>query len=777
MKKQLGLLLGFLFWANIAIAAFPPFKAQDIRLEGMQHVEPGVVFRNFPISTGDLVTQQGLSAAVKRLYKSGYFQDIEVENEAGVLILKVIERPSVGKIRIEGNKAIKTEALKKGLNSAGLKEGIVFKRSALERITTELKTVYASQGRYNAKIKTEIEPIGGNRVAVNIEIVEGRVALIKHINIVGNAVYSDDTLKDFFETSLPSMWSWFSKSGRYSREKLSADIEKMRSYYLNSGYINFKVTSTQVSISPDKRSVFISLNVEEGVKYSIGQIAVKGELVVAESVIREGLNFKTGDTFSRQKITSSREEMVNILGKSGYMFASIQPVPDATSGNTVDVEFYLNPGKRTYVRRINIKGNDKTADLVIRRQMQQMESALASTEKITKSKERLDRSGYFSNVSIGTTAVPGTDDQIDVDLTVEERASGNFTASVGFSQTESFILEFGISQDNFLGTGNRVSASLSQSDVKKEVRLDYTNPFYTVDGVSRGFDFYLKKEDFDESSSSKYKIDEYGVGVTFGYPINEYQRISARFGVENITIDPNTETSQEVSRYISDNGDKFTSTNTTLYWTENKLNRRLFPTSGRKQSVSLELSLPGSDLNYYKLRYNGAWIKSLSVNEKWLIGARGNLGYADSIGKDDFPFFKNFFAGGIGSMRGVSGNSLGPRDTPKVGAADQNSDPFGGNVLITGGVDFIFPLLGVDDATKYRTSLFLDYGGIYATKCLVSGANCNTGVELSDVKYSAGLGFTWLTPVGPLTFSYAKLLNKEVNDDEKTFDFTLGGSF
>jgi outer membrane protein insertion porin family len=777
MKKQLGLLLGFMFWTNLALAAFPAFKVQDIRLEGMQHIEPGIVFHNFPISTGDVVTQQGLSAAVKRLYKSGYFQDIEVEREDNILIIKIIERPAVGKIRLKGNKAIKSDALREGLEKAGLKEGVVFKRSALERIKTELKSVYASQGRYNAKVNTEIEPIGGNRVAVNIDVTEGRVALINHINIVGNSVYDDEKLTDLFESTLPTMWSWFSKSGRYSREKLSADIERMRSLYLNNGYIDFKVTSTQVSISPDKRSVFISINVDEGAKFSIGQINIKGELVVAEDEVRKGLKFKSGDTFSRERLTATREEMVNILGKSGYMFARIQPVPNPVSDNVVDVDFYLSPGKRTYVRRINIKGNEKTGDLVIRRQMQQMESAIASTEKITKSKERLDRSGYFSEVSIATTPVPGTDDQIDVDLTVEEQSSGNFTASLGFSQTEKVILEFGISQDNFLGTGNRVSAGIAQSDVKKEIRLDYTNPFYTVDGVSRGFDIYLREEDFDESSSSKYKINEYGAGVTFGYPINEYQRLSMRLGIENIKIDPNKETSQEVTKYISDNGDKFTNTNATLYWTENKLNRGIFPTEGHKQRVSLEVALPSSDLSYYKLAYNGSWIKSLTLDERWLIGARGELGYADSFGNKDFPFFKNFFAGGIGSMRGVSGNTLGPRDTPKIGASDQDTDPLGGNVMVTGGVDLIFPIFGEDNGKKYRTSLFVDFGGIYATECIVSGSNCKTGVELGDLKYSTGLGFTWITPIGPLTFSYAKLLNKEDGDDEKTFDFTLGGSF
>jgi len=772
MKRQLGLLLGFLFWTNIAFAAFDAFKVQDIRIEGIQRVEPGVVFRNFPISTGDVVLQQGLSAAVKRLYQSGYFQDIQVEREGDVLILKIVERPAISKIRLKGNKVLKSEQLLEGLEQAGLKEGVVFKRSALDKIKTQLKDAYASQGRYNAQIEAKIEPTIGNRIAVNITIVEGRIALINHINIIGNSVFDDEQLKELFKSQLPTWWSWISKSDRYSRERLAADIESLRSFYLDRGYINFNVTSTQVSISPDKRNVFISINVSEGAQFSVGEISIKGKLVVDESELRKALAFKSGDVFSRELLINSRQEMLTVLGDQGYMFANIQPVTEPVAGNTVDIKFRLNPGKRTYVRRINIKGNEKTADLVIRRQLKQMEAAIASSEKIKKSKQSLDRSGYFSEVDIATTAVPGTDDQIDVDLTVQERASGNFTASIGYSQTDNIILNFALSQDNFLGSGNRVGIDLTKSSSKKQVKLDYLNPFYTVDGVSRGFDVYFRNEDFEENSSSKYKIDEYGVGVSFGYPVNEYQRLSVRFGAENIKIDPNNNTSTEVTKYIADNGSKFTNTNATVSWSENRMNRRIFPTNGREQSASFQISIPGSDLSYYRLSYDGSWIKPLSEKENWLIGARGNVGYSEKLGNKDYPFFKNYFGGGIGSMRGVSANSLGPRDS--------EGDSIGGNVSVTGGADLIFPMIGLDNAKKYRTSIFVDFGGIYATNCLTGGgaqSSCNSGVQLDDLRYSAGLGFTWLTPLGPLTFSYAELLNKKEGDSPKSFDFTLGGTF
>lgn len=771
MKKHLALLISFIFWTNIAYAAFPPFKVEDIRLEGIQRIEPGVVFRNFPISTGDVVTQQGLSAAVKKLYQSGYFQDIEIEREGGFLVLKIVERPAVSKIRIKGNKVIKTENLKMGLDRAGLKEGVVFKRSALDRIKTEIQDVYVSQGRYNAKIETEVELLNGNRVAINITIKEGLIALISHINIVGNKVYSDDDLKELFTSQLPSFWSWFSKNDRYSREKLAGDIERLRSYYLDRGYINFEVSSTQVSISPDKKSVFITVNVSEGEKYNVGEMSIAGNLVVPEEDLRKAILLETGETFSRKVLADSREKMIAVLGNSGYMFADIQPVPEVQSDQTVAIRFLVSPGKRTYVRRINIKGNEKTADVVIRRQLQQMEAALASSEKITKSKESLDRSGFFSQVDVATTPVPGTDDQIDVDLSVEEQPSGNFTASVGYSQSDNIILDFGISQDNFFGSGNRVSANVIKSSVKKEVKFDYLNPFYTVDGVSRGFNVYFRNEDFAENSTSKYKIDEYGVGVTFGYPINEYQRVSLKFGAENIKVTPNATTSAEVSNYIAQNGDSFTNTTTTLGWSDNQMNRALFPTRGHRQNISLELSLPGSNLSYYRAFYSGSWIRPLNKREELLVGLRTKIGYAGKVGSKDFPFFKNYFAGGIGSIRGVSNNSLGPRDSL--------GDPIGGNVLITGGADLIFPIPGIDDPKKYRTSLFLDYGGVFTTKCITgtTASKCNQGINLDDMKYTAGFGFTWITPLGPLTFSYAKILNKKTGDDPKAFDFTLGGTF
>jgi len=773
MKKQYGLFLGLLCWANITLAAFPAFQVQDIRLKGVQHVEPGAVFRNFPISTGDVITQPALTAAVKSLYQSGYFENIEIEREGDVLILNISERPAVSKIRLKGNKAIKTENLLTGLESSGLKEGIVFKRSALQKIKDELQNLYSSQGRYNAKVDTEVVPVAGNRVAINIDIKEGSIAKINHINIVGNTVFDNEELTELFNSKLPSFWSWFSKDDRYSRERLSADIETLRSYYLDRGYINFKVTSTQVSISPDKKSVFISVNIDEGQQFVIGDISIKGELVVGEDSLRKVLMFNSGSVFSRSEVNKATESMKNVLGNSGYMFADIRTIPDPVSENTVDVSFFVTPGKRTYVRRINIKGNEQTADFVIRRQIQQMESALASSEKIKKSKETLDRTGFFATVDVATTPVPGTDDQIDVDLSVVEQASGNFTASVGFSQTESIIFGIGVSQNNFLGSGNRVSAEFTKSSSEQNVSFNYTNPFYTVDGVSRGFDVFYRDEDFEESSSSKFKINEFGGGVSFGYPIDEFQRLSFRLGLENVEVEPNDETSGEIETYIANNGDNFTNAIATIGWSENRLNRGVFPTAGYKQSLSLNVAVPGSDLSYYNINYSGSWIKSLSLDDRWLLGARGNLGYADTMGDKDFPFFKHFFAGGIGSMRGVSGNTLGPRD-------DQD-DPIGGNVEITCGVDFIFPMIGLDDKTKYRTSLFVDFGGIYATECLAGGTTgdtrCNEGVNLSDLKYSAGIGFTWVTPLGPLTFSYAKLLNKEDGDEERTFDFSLGGTF
>jgi len=771
MKKTIGYLVGCMLWAGLAQAAFEPFKVQDIRLEGIQRIEPGVVFRQFPLATGDLVTQSSVSSAVKKLFQSGYFEDIQVEKQGDILLLKVVERPAVSLIRIEGSKAIKEEDLRSGLEQSGLREGDVFKRSALDRIRLDLQRLYVAQGRYGAQIDVEVEPLAGNRVALNIDINEGETATIQHINIVGNTLFPDEDLKELFTLKLPSFWSFFTKDDRYAREKLSGDLERLRSYYLDRGYLEFNIDSTQVSITPDRKHVFITVNVTEGDKFTVKDLGLAGDLVIDRETLSEGFVLKPGDVFSRKLMNRGQDNITRKLGDQGYLFAKVTPVPEV-DGDQVAIKYIVDPGQQTYVRRITIKGNHRTSDVVVRREFQQMEAALASTEKIEHSKTRIERTGFFKNVEINTQPVPGTSDQVDVHVEVEEQTSGQFTASVGFSQSEGLILDLGVEQENFLGSGNKVGFGIAKSRIKKEASFSFVDPYYTVDGVSRGFDIFYRERDFSENDASKYDLDEYGGSLSFGYPIDDTQRLSFSIGYERIKINANAnEAPVEIDNYIADNGDSFDNFKGTIGWSDNTLNKGVFPTDGYRQWANLEVALPGSDLSYYRANYGVNWYRPIDEDNRWVVGLRGRLGYADALGDKEYPFFKNFFAGGIRTLRGFQNNSLGPQDS--------NGDSLGGNVMVTSGADLIFPIPFVEDGSSFRALMFFDAGNVYATSCLRGNANsrCEEGIDLGDLRYSAGVGVTWLSPLGPLSLSLGKPLNSKPGDDEETLQFALGQSF
>lgn len=774
MKNKFGLVLGLVLWAGSVNAAFAPFQVQDIRLEGVQRVEPGVVFRNFPIASGDTVSEASLAEATKQLFKSGYFEDISIARENGYLILSVKERPSISLIKLDGNKVIKDEDLLKGLSQSGLREGDVFKRSALDQIEQDLLRLYVGQGRYGAAISTAVEPLSGNRVALNIDIKEGSVASIQHINIIGNSVFEDEELKKLFSLKLPSFWSFYTKDDRYAREKLSGDLERLRSHYMDRGYVNFTIDSTQVSITPDKKHVFITVNIHEGEQYTIRDVDVSGDLVVAEEDLKGAVAVKAGDIFSRKAMIDAQSAMSKMLGDKGYMFANINPVPSVhEEDKTVSLKFFLDPGKLTYVRRINVRGNSRTADDVVRREMQQMEAAIVSTSNIERTKQKLERTGYFRSVNLETARVAGTDDQVDLNYTVEEQQSGQFTASIGFSQSDGIILDFGVQQDNFFGSGKKVGFNIANSSTRKEASFNYLDPFYTVDGVSRGFDVFYRKSDFEEDDVSSYSLNEYGGGVTFGYPIDDYQRLSFSLGIENIEVNTNAlKPVAEIQSFIDTEGGEYLNLKGTLAWSNNHLNRAIFPSSGYSHQASLEVSVPGSDLSYYKALYQTKWYKPFFDDSGWVLGLKGRLGYAQSYGDNTYPFFKHFFAGGLRTVRGFANNSLGPRDS--------NGDPFGGNLMAVGGAELIFPLPFIENQSGWRSLFFVDGGNVFTTECLSStsaASLCEEGIQFEEMRYSAGLGVSWLSPLGPLSFSVAKALNEKVVDDTELFQFSLGQSF
>ncbi|MBN3564141.1 outer membrane protein assembly factor BamA [Aliamphritea spongicola] len=769
MKRRFGVLFSLALFAFGAQAE--TFTVEDIRLEGIQRVEPGVALRYFAIDSGEQVDSAELASATRRLFKTGYFEDIQLERDGNVLVLRVKERPAVSLIRLEGNSVIDDEALLAGLEQTGLKEGDVFKRATLDQIRQDLLRLYVGRGRYGADIETEVEPLSGNRVALNINVTEGKVATIQHINIVGNTVFEEEELTDLFSLKLPGFWSFFTKSGRYAREKLSGDLERLRSFYLDRGYVNFNIDSTQVSVSPDKKHIFISINITEGDQYSVSSVDVTGDLVVPKEELMAALTISEGEIFSREKVTTSQTAVERKLGDQGYLFANVSPVPELNEDDkTVALRYFVAPGKRTYVRRINITGNTGTSDEAARRTITQMEGALASSEKIETSKGRIEQTGYFQSVDVETVPVPGTDDQVDLNYVLEEQNSGSLTAGIGFSRTSGLILNLGLRQDNFLGSGKQVGINVEKSDTRKELSFSYLDPYYTVDGVSRGFNFFFRERNFTNSNVSDYLTDEIGARVNFGYPIDDFQRINFSVGAEQVDLKTNgSNTAQEVFDFIEKEGDSYLNFTTSLRWTENKLNRRVFPTRGTYQSAELTVAIPGSDLTYHSERYEYKWYKPLDSVEDWIISARGRLGYAGSLGDNDYPFYRNYFSGGLTSVRGFKTNTLGPRDS--------QNDAFGGNVQIDGSVELIVPAPFIKDSSSIRTLVFFDIGNVFQTECLAGSTNCDSGIEFDELRYSAGIGFSWLTPVGPLSFALAQPLNSKSGDDEQTFEFALGRTF
>ncbi len=768
MSRFTTFLIAF-FWS--ALVAADSFHVEDIRVDGLQRISHGAVFRAFGIEVGDSVNDQQLAEASRRLFQTSYFNDIQLLRDDNVLVIRVTERPSISQIKIEGNDAIETEALLNGLSSLGLSEGEVFQRATLEKIRLELSRIYAAQGRYNSWIDLTVEDLPENRIGVNVVIKEGEAASIQHINIVGNTVFTDEELREQFDLSTPGFWSFFFKDDHYKREKFGGDLERLRSYYLNRGYINFKIDSTQVSITPDRKHVYITINVTEGDIYRFGSFELAGDLVVPEDELVHEVQLVEGEVFSRELAINSTTAISDRLGNDGYLRANVNPRYDVDEETkTVDITFVVDPGNRMYVRRIEFRGNKTSSDEVLRREMRQMEASWAASDKIEASKVRLDRLGYFSSVNVNTKPVAGTEDQVDLEYSVAEQLSGSLTASIGFSQSSGIILAGKVAQKNFLGTGKQVSVGMNTSKTDTEYSFSYNDPYYTVDGVSRGFDAYFLQQDFDEDDVSNYNLDTFGFNVNFGYPINEYQRLRFSAGYENTEVKLNDDIPEEITSFISEEGDSYNQFTGSLSWTDNHLNKGLLASAGYKQAVTLEFSLPGSSLNYYKLNYEGNRYFPLAGD--WILNLRGGLGYAGSYGDtSSMPFYKNFFSGGLGSVRGFKNNSLGPR------ANNDDEDPLGGDIQVEGSVELIFPFPFGDDDGKLRSLVFFDIGNVFESDCLDSNPNCSSGFEYDEMRSSVGIGVSWLTFIGPLSFSIATPVTSESGDETESFQFALGRTF
>ncbi|GLX13593.1 MULTISPECIES: outer membrane protein assembly factor BamA [Pseudomonadaceae] len=763
------------------------FTISDIRVNGLQRVSAGSLFGALPLNVGESADDRTLTEATRELFKTGFFQDIQLGRDGNVLVITVVERPSISSIEIEGNKAISTDDLMKGLKQSGLDEGEIFQRATLEGVRNELQRQYVAQGRYSAEIDAEVIPQPRNRVALKININEGSVAAIQHINVVGNKVFSDEELQDLFELKTTNWLSFFKNDDKYAREKLSGDLERLRSYYLDRGYINMDITSTQVSITPDKKHVYITVNVDEGEKYTVRDVKLSGDLKVPEEEVRALLLVKEGQVFSRKVMTSTSELITRRLGNEGYTFANVNGVPEPhNDDNTVSITFVVDPGKRAYVNRINFRGNTKTEDEVLRREMRQMEGGWASTYLIDQSKTRLERLGFFKEVNVETPQVPGTDDQVDVNYSVEEQASGSITASVGFAQNAGLILGGSITQNNFLGSGNRVSIGLTRSEYQSRYNFSYTDPYWTEDGVSLGYNAFYRTTDYDklDVDVSSYSVDSLGAGINIGYPISETSRLTYGLTVQQDEINTGRYTVDEIFDFTRQEGDKYLNFKASAGWSESTLNRGVLANRGHSQSLVFETTVPGSDLSFYKIDYRGQIFKPLT--DTYTMRFHTQLGYGGAFGSTSkLPFYENYYAGGFNSVRGFKDSSLGPRSTPSTGQngtardPDQDPLPFGGNVLIQGGAELLFPMPFVKDQRSLRTALFWDVGNVFDTDCSAGqkrrGDSCD--IDFGNLASSVGVGVTWITALGPLSFSLGMPIKKPDDADTQVFQFSLGQTF
>jgi outer membrane protein insertion porin family len=758
-----SLLLAGMLFSQLASA----FVVEDIQVEGLQRISAGTVFNYLPVKTGDEVNSGNSSKIIRALHKTGFFQEIRLEQQGNVLIVFVHERPAIAEINISGNKDLDTDLLMGGLKDVGLAEGRVFKRALLEQVEQELNRQYFSRGKYGVQIKSTVTPLERNRVGVDIEISEGLTARIKKINIIGNQAVDDDDLLDELELGVPAWYAIFSSRDKYSKQALAGDLETLRSYYLDRGYIDFKIESTQVSITPDKKDIYITIAVHEGDIFTLSDIKLAGELELPQEELFPLIHLRRGGIFSRKRLTASADRLNSKYSDAGYAFANVNSIPDIDRENrTVAITFFVDPGKRVYVRYINISGNSTTRDEVLRREMRQMESAWFSGESTRLSRERLQRLGYFNDVNIETPAVPGANDLVDIDLSVTEAASGSLSAGIGYSETQGVLFNASISQNNFLGTGKQVSAGFDTSDATKKISFAYTNPYYTIDGISQGYELSYRKTDYSELNVSSYSTDVGRLGVNFGIPVTEYDRLKFSLAYEHTTFFLGSSPSDQVKAFCPEDfctkgGKKFSDYEVVGSWIHDTRDRAIFPIRGGRQVFTTEINIPGSDLQYYRLTYRNSHYFPLTSNVT--LKLNGELGYGSSYGdSDEMPFFKNFYAGGIGSVRGFDENSLGPKDS--------DDDALGANARIVGQMELLFPIFGDDFKDTVRAGLFLDAGNVFD----VAGGE---EVVWDSFRVSTGLMLSWYSPVGALSFSLGYPLKEEKGDDTNSLQFRIGSGF
>ncbi len=757
--KLAGFSLLLLYAASAA--AIEPFVVTDIRVEGIQRTEAGTVFSYLPVKVGDTLDDERAAAAIRALFATGFFKDVRLNVEQGVLVVLVRERPSIASIAIDGVKDIPKEQLRDNLKSVGLAEGRIFDQSALDKAEQELKRQYVVRGKYGMTVKTTVTELERNRVAVSFKVVEGKNSKIRQINIIGNQVFSASELRDTMALDTPKWLSWFGSSDQYSKPKLAADLETLRSFYLDAGYLEFSLDSTQVSITPDKRDIYITINLTEGAKYTVSEIKLAGPpSILPHEQMLKLITLQPGDVFSRRELTESSKKIGDYLGDYGYAYANVNAVPELDKENhQVAFTFMVDQGSRVTVRRIDITGNTKTRDEVIRREFRQMEGAWFAAAKIKKSKQKVDRLDYFSEVNIETLSVPGTSDQMDISLAVKEKATGDVSIGAGLSSGEGVVLTAAVTERNLFGSGNQLSTQINTSKINQVYSLSYTNPYYTDDGVSRGFDLYKRDVNSGRAGTiSPYRSATLGAGVRYGVPIDDDENMHYGLSAEQTDLTVTTASSQQMQKHVTDFGPSSNTLLATLGWTHDSRDSAINTTKGAVQRAFVEIGLPISNQRFYKLTYQHQ--RFYPVRRDVVLLLNGEAGVGDGYGGASLPFFKNFYGGGTGSVRGYEPSSLGPRD--------DKDNALGGNRRVIANAELFFPMPGSSKEKSVRLSAFADAGAVY-------GEGDKT--ETAGLRYSAGVAFTWISPIGPLKLSYGVPLNSQANDKVQNLQFTLGTIF
>lgn len=733
------------------------FVIRDIRVEGIQRTEAGTVFSYLPLRVGDRYSPERGAAAIRALFATGLFKDVRLEADGDVLVVIIEERPAIAAVAIDGIKEFDKDAILKSLREVGLGEGRVFDRSLLERAEQEMKRQYLSRGLYGVEIKSTVTPVERNRVNVQVTVNEGETARIRSIRFTGNKTFSDSTLRDQLELSTPGWLTWYTKRDQYSRPKLTGDLETLRSYYLNRGYLDFNIESTQVSISPDKQDIFVTINVSEGERYTLSDIKIAGETLGIEPELRSLIDVKPGATFNAEQLNAISKRITDRLGALGYAFASANPVPDANrEKREVAITFFVDPGRRVYVRRVNISGNTRTRDEIVRREIRQFEGGWFDAEKVRLSRDRIGRLGYFESVDVETPAVPGSLDQVDVNFRIKERPTGQIQAGAGYSSTEKLVLQAAYSQQNVLGTGQAVTLELNTSRANKTLAITHTDPYVTLDGISRTTELYTRKSDLAELGLGTVDLETQGAKVNFGVPFTEFDRVFFGLGFEGTDIGLTNFSPQIYKDYVAAFGSSPQALTGTIGWSRDSRDDLLVPTRGSYQRAFVEVGLPVLDLRYYRLTYQHQ--RFMPLIGKLTLGLNGELGWGDSYDDKPYPVFKNFYAGGIGSVRGFEGGSLGPRDI--------NGDPIGGNRRLNFSVEAAAPLPGADKTL--RALAFIDAGQVWGE---------GSKIRFGDLRASAGLGIAWISPIGPMKLSIAYPFRKQTGDELQRFQFQIGTGF